>query len=195
MSSGAAGWPAKVDLLGAASTAGWIRRRRRASSCRSRRRRKRRSRSRRRVRCGLYPSYPRYKGEGDPNEASSFTCAKTVTQRSWVGTTVLGNDSLSSSHPRMDLRDFAQFHLPALEADESPLQCADRRHHGGCEGIAIGLLPTGHWERPAMRYQVAGTRDRACNLERAECQELVQTVLALDYPGVVGADKNRLLVR
>src|SRR5882672_7490617 len=24
----------------------------------------------------LYPSYPRYKGEGDPNEASSFTCAK-----------------------------------------------------------------------------------------------------------------------
>src|SRR5882672_267355 len=24
----------------------------------------------------LYPSYPRYKGEGDPNEASSFTCTK-----------------------------------------------------------------------------------------------------------------------
>jgi len=24
----------------------------------------------------LYPSYPRYKGEGDPNEASSFACTK-----------------------------------------------------------------------------------------------------------------------
>ena len=24
----------------------------------------------------LYPSYPRYKGESDPNEATSFTCAK-----------------------------------------------------------------------------------------------------------------------
>ena len=24
----------------------------------------------------LYPAYPRYKGEGDPNEAASFACMK-----------------------------------------------------------------------------------------------------------------------
>jgi len=106
----------------------------------------------RRVRMCLLPVLRQYKGEGDPNEAPTrFNLRETVTQRSWSERPYLATTAYPRAIP-MDLRDFAQFHLPALEADDaqSRIQCADRRHHGGCEGIAIGLLPLdtgapGHW--------------------------------------------------
>lgn len=90
----------------------------------------------------------------------------------------------------MDLREFAQFHLPALEADEirfnvqiAVLTAAVTESRSGFSFWTLGV--PGH-----CAIQTPGRAILLGNLDRNECQELAQTVLGQDYPGVVGADQT-----
>ena len=90
----------------------------------------------------------------------------------------------------MDLRDFAQFHLPALEADEIRFNVQIAVIRAAVEEAPSGFL---HWTLGAPGHCAIRSPGRAIllgNLERSECHQLVQTVLGTDYPGVVGADKT-----
>jgi len=90
----------------------------------------------------------------------------------------------------MDLRDFTQFHLPALEADELRfnLQIAVIT-----AAVEHALSDFSHWTLGAPGHCAIKSPGRAIllgNLDRSECHELAQTVLGLEYPGVVGADET-----
>jgi len=90
----------------------------------------------------------------------------------------------------MDLREFAQFHVPALEADEIRFS------------VQIAILAAAV-EKPVadFRYWTLGAPGHCAtkspgrpillgNLERTECRELAQGTLSLEYEGVVGADET-----
>jgi RimJ/RimL family protein N-acetyltransferase len=92
----------------------------------------------------------------------------------------------------MDLRDFVQFHLPALEADEIRFNV-----HIGVITAAVEAPPPGfsQWTMGAPGHCAIRSPGRAIllgNLTHSECGELAQSVRALDYPGVVGADVTAL---
>jgi RimJ/RimL family protein N-acetyltransferase len=90
----------------------------------------------------------------------------------------------------MDLRDFAQFHLPALEADEvrfnlqiAVLTAAVKEARSGFSFWTLG--GPGH-----CAIQSPGRAILLGNLDQSECQEFAWTVRHGDYPGVVGADQT-----
>lgn len=90
----------------------------------------------------------------------------------------------------MNLRDFAQFHVPALEADEVRFNVQI-----GIITAAVEEKPSGfcHWTLGAPGHCATQTPGRAIllgNLDRSECRELAQVVRGLDYPGVVGSDET-----
>jgi RimJ/RimL family protein N-acetyltransferase len=90
----------------------------------------------------------------------------------------------------MDLRDFKQFHLPALKADEIRFNVQIAVITGAVEQPPSGFS---HWTLGAPGHCAIKSPGRAIllgNLERTECQELAQNTRGIDYPGVVGADKT-----
>jgi RimJ/RimL family protein N-acetyltransferase len=88
----------------------------------------------------------------------------------------------------MDLREFAQFHLPALEGDEIRFNVQIAIITAAVEAPPSGFC---HWTLGAPGHCAIKGPGRAIllgKLTRSECRELAQTVRGLDYPGVVGAD-------
>ena len=90
----------------------------------------------------------------------------------------------------MDLREFAEAHIPALEIDEIQfnLQIA-------AISSAVKEKPEGfrHWTLGApghCAFQWPGRAIVLGNLDLAECRELAQGIAQLDYPGVIGADQT-----
>jgi predicted GNAT family acetyltransferase len=90
----------------------------------------------------------------------------------------------------MELRDFAQFHVPALETDEIRFNVQI-----GIITAAAGENQAGfrHWTLGGPGHCATQSPGRAIllgNLDRGECRELVETLRDLDYPGVVGVGET-----
>jgi len=89
----------------------------------------------------------------------------------------------------MDLREFANAHIPALEIDEIRfnLQIA-------AIASAVKEKPEGfrHWTLGAghCAFQWPGRAIVLGNLDLAECREFAHGMAQIDYPGVVGADQT-----
>ena len=90
----------------------------------------------------------------------------------------------------MDLAEFAEMHVPALEADEV-------RFNLQIAAIASALTdrPAGfrHWALGAPGHCAVQWPGRAIvlgNLDQAECQELAKSTMQIAYPGVVGSDQT-----
>jgi RimJ/RimL family protein N-acetyltransferase len=89
-----------------------------------------------------------------------------------------------------DLRDFARFHLPALEADEIRFNVQIAVVTAAAREMAPGFS---HWTLGTPGRCAVKSPGRAIllgNLERTECEALARIVHGLDYPGVVGAGKT-----
>lgn len=96
----------------------------------------------------------------------------------------------SAAQSATDLQGFAQFHLPALEADEIRFNVQI-----AIITAAVKETPPGfsHWTLGTPGHCAIQSPDRAIllgNLKRNECQALARIVHGLDYPGVVGAGKT-----
>ena len=90
----------------------------------------------------------------------------------------------------MDLREFAQFHLPALEADEIRFNVQI-----AILAEAVKEQPAGfsHWTLGAAGHCAIRSPKRAIllgNLERSECEALAEITAGLDHDGVVGAGRT-----
>jgi RimJ/RimL family protein N-acetyltransferase len=90
----------------------------------------------------------------------------------------------------MDLREFAELHVPALEADEIRfnLQIA-------AMASAVKERPMGfrHWGLGAPGHCATQWPGRAIvlgNLDQAECWELANATMQIEYPGVRGSDQT-----
>ena len=90
----------------------------------------------------------------------------------------------------MDLAEFAELHVPALEADEV-------RFNLLIAAIASALKenPAGfrHWALGAPGHCAVQWPGRAIvlgNLDQAECRELAKATMQMAYPGVVGSDQT-----
>jgi hypothetical protein len=90
----------------------------------------------------------------------------------------------------MDLRKFAELHVPALEADEvrSNLQIAAMTS-------AVQERPTGfrHWGLGAPGHCAIQWPGRAIvlgNLDQVECQALATATIQIEYLGVRGCDQT-----
>ena len=90
----------------------------------------------------------------------------------------------------MDLREFADLHVPALEADEIRFNVQIAILTAAVERPVPGFR---HWTLGAAGHCAIQTPGRAIllgNLERSECRQLARAVSELDYPGVVGAGET-----
>lgn len=90
----------------------------------------------------------------------------------------------------MDLRAFADFHLPALEADEIRFNVQIAIITAAVNEPPPGFL---HWTLGAPGHCATMSPGRAIllgNLDRSECHELVQRATVVDYPGVIGAGET-----
>jgi RimJ/RimL family protein N-acetyltransferase len=90
----------------------------------------------------------------------------------------------------MDLREFAELHVPALEADEIRFNLQI-----GAMTSAVKERPAGfrHWALGAPGHCAIQWPGRAIvlgNLDQAECWELAHTTMQIEYPGVVGSDQT-----
>jgi hypothetical protein len=90
----------------------------------------------------------------------------------------------------VDLAEFAELHVPALEADEV-------RFNLLIAAIASALKenPAGfrHWALGAPGHCAVQWPGRAIvlgNLDQAECRELAKATMQMAYPGVVGSDQT-----
>lgn len=90
----------------------------------------------------------------------------------------------------MDLAEFAELHVPALEADEV-------RFNLLIAAIASALKesPEGfcYWALGAPGHCAIQWPDRAIvlgNLDQAQCRELAKATMQIAYPGVVGSDRT-----
>ena len=88
----------------------------------------------------------------------------------------------------MNLKEFAELHAPALEADEV-------RFNLQIAAITAALKegPAGfrHWTLGApghCAFQWPGRAIVLGNLGQAECEQLARETMEIDYPGVVGSD-------
>jgi RimJ/RimL family protein N-acetyltransferase len=90
----------------------------------------------------------------------------------------------------MDLQEFAQLHVPALEADEIRFNVQIAITTAAVEEAQPGFF---HWTLGAPGHCATQSPGRAIllgNLDRSECRELARAVLDRDYPGVVGAGET-----
>lgn len=90
----------------------------------------------------------------------------------------------------MTLRDFAQFHVPALEADEVRFNVQIAIITAAAEETPAGFS---YWTLGAAGHCATQTAGRAIllgNLDRRECRELAAMLSDRDYPGVVGIDET-----
>jgi len=90
----------------------------------------------------------------------------------------------------MDLQEFAQFHLPALEADEIRFNVQIAIISAAVEQPPPGFS---YWTLGAPGHCAIKSPGRAIllgKLDRTECQELAKITHGLDCPGVVGADET-----
>jgi hypothetical protein len=90
----------------------------------------------------------------------------------------------------MDLPRFAQFHLPALEADEIRFNVQVAVLRAAAEESTPGFS---YWTVGGPGHCAIKSPGRAillCALERSECEELGRNLQDLDYPGVAGADQT-----
>jgi GNAT superfamily N-acetyltransferase len=90
----------------------------------------------------------------------------------------------------MDLEQFAEWHVPALEGDDVRFN------------LLIAVIPSAVNEKPAgFRYWTLGGPGHCAiqwpgraivlgNLDRDECGELARTTIPIEYPGVVGSDET-----
>lgn|SRR5215831_17408651 len=89
----------------------------------------------------------------------------------------------------MDLKEFAEFHVPALAADEVRFNL-----HIAILTSAVKELPPGfrYWTLGAPGHCAIAWPGRAIvlgDLDRTECQELAETTMPIEYPGVVGCEE------
>jgi RimJ/RimL family protein N-acetyltransferase len=91
---------------------------------------------------------------------------------------------------RMDLAQFAALHVPALEADEArfSLHIAGLTSAEKEEPQDLRLWSLGAPGHCAMQWP--GRAILLGDLDRAECQQLAEATMAIDAPGVVGADQT-----
>jgi RimJ/RimL family protein N-acetyltransferase len=90
----------------------------------------------------------------------------------------------------MDLGEFSELHVPALEADEA-------RYNLQIDAIASAvkdnLTDFRHWTFGVPGHCAIKWPGRAIllgNLDRVECQQLAEATKHIEYPGVVGADQT-----
>src|SRR5262245_7757983 len=89
----------------------------------------------------------------------------------------------------MDLKEFAELHAPALEADEvrfnlqlAVLANAPKENPPGFRYWTLG--GPGH-----CAFQWPGRAIVLGDLSKGECEKLARQVAEIDYPGVVGSDE------
>ncbi|HEY7763660.1 MAG TPA: GNAT family N-acetyltransferase [Aestuariivirgaceae bacterium] len=90
----------------------------------------------------------------------------------------------------MNLREFAEFHLPALEADEIRFNVQIAIITAAVNEPPPGFL---HWTLGAPGHCATMSPGRAIllgNLDQSECHELVHHAAVVDYPGVIGASET-----
>lgn len=90
----------------------------------------------------------------------------------------------------MDLLDFVQFHLPALDTDEVRFNVQIAVITAAVKEPPLGFS---HWTLGGPGHCAIQSPGRAIllgNLESAECQELAQATTRVGYPGVVGAGET-----
>jgi RimJ/RimL family protein N-acetyltransferase len=90
----------------------------------------------------------------------------------------------------MNVREFAQVHLPALERDEVRFNVQIAVLAAAAENAPTGFC---HWTLGPHGHCAIKSPGRAIllgNVDRTECRELAQIVRDADYAGVVGADET-----
>ena len=90
----------------------------------------------------------------------------------------------------MDLRQFAELHVPALEVDEVRFNLQIAAMTSAVEERPAGFR---HWGLGAPCHCAIQWPGRAIvlgNLDQAECQELANATMRIEYPGVRGSDQT-----
>src|SRR5215475_1085942 len=101
------------------------------------------------------------------------------------GTTIRGPVS-----DGMDIAQFADLHVPALEADEARFSLHIAGLTSAEKDAPLGLRL---WSLGAPGHCAMQSPGRAIllgDLDRAECQQLAAATMAIGAPGVVGADET-----
>jgi hypothetical protein len=95
----------------------------------------------------------------------------------------------------MDLGEFVELHVPALEVDEVRFNLQIAAIASAVKERPVGFR---HWTLGGPGHCAIQWSGRAIllgNLDRAECQELAQATKQIEYPGAVGADRTARWVR
>ena len=90
----------------------------------------------------------------------------------------------------MDLGEFAELHVPALEADEVRFNLQIAAIASAVKERPVGFR---HWTLGGPGHCAIQWPGRAIvlgNLDRTECRELARATERIEYPGVVGADET-----